>query len=111
MNLRTEKSIALLTVILVVFVLVMLSSVMIALLSNQTRLVEHGISRTKSKYANEAAMVSTLERLRRQDPWEGTHSVSGRYDDDAIDWLVNITNSSAGGLTAIDLSVDYAPSF
>ncbi|MBL7197868.1 MAG: hypothetical protein ISS47_07185 [Candidatus Omnitrophica bacterium] len=112
MVLVKEKSVALLTVIIIIFILMILSSVMLSLLSSQTRLIEHDISRVKSKYADEAAMVRQLELLRKNQGLEGTHSVSGRYDQASSFWTVDIDNiSTTPDLTEINLSTDYSSPF
>ncbi len=112
MNVAKEKGAALLTVIIIIFILLILSSVALNLLSNQTRLVEHDISRIKSKYANEAAMVRQLERLRNNELLESQHGVPGRYDDPGRNWDVKIDNSTTGsGLNEIELSINYTTPF
>lgn len=107
---RTKKGVALLTVITIVFILTILSTAMISLISSQTRFIEHGVARTKAKYANEAAMVRELERLRLNTSLEATHSVSGKYDNPSTDWIVSIVNTTTppiSGISEIDFTVDY----
>jgi len=111
MKLAKEKGVALLTVIIIIFILLILSSVSLNLLSNQTRLVEHDISRIKSKYANEAAMVRQLEALRKDHDLEDDHSVSGRYDLDDKYWTVDVDNTTTNGLNEIELSINYTTPF
>jgi len=112
MVLKTEKSAALMTILIMIFILMVLSTALLKLVSNQTRLVEHDISRIKSKYASEAAMVRNLEQYRRGvNPPDATHGVSGRFDDPLQNWNVGINSSyNAGiGVTVTDFEVDYSP--
>lgn len=109
-----QKGIALLTVIIIVLVLTILSSVMLSILANQTRYIEHNIARTKAKYATEATMVRKLDALRRDAAIELSHPVSGRYDDVGQFWAVNITRAAGSGISGtdqLDFSVDYSPNF
>ena len=116
MNLQTYKGAALLTVIIVIFILTILASVMLNLLSSQTRIVEHDISRVKSKYANEAIIVRQLELFRNNLTPETSSSVSGRYDDFGQNWAAIVTNKtipsgSLKNLMEINSTIDYQPSF
>lgn len=111
-----EKGVALLTVITIIFILLVLSATMLNLMSNQTRIVEHDISKVKSKYATEAVMVRELERLRRWNTTETSHPVSGRYDQSGTNWSVDVSSGTVpsgglAGLTELNITVDYAPTF
>lgn len=116
MNLSSEKSVAMLIVIMVIFTLTILSAVMLNLVSNQTRMVEHDISRLKAKYANEAAMVEVLELLRADTSPESHVFVSGRYDDLNENWSVVVKSGVVligdfADLTELNMTVDYSPQF
>jgi type II secretory pathway component PulK len=116
MNLSAEKGVALLTVVIIIFILLILSSVMINLISSQTRLVDHDISRVKAKYANEATAVRQIELFRRGMSQDASHQVSGRYDTSTGYWnaSVSVHTSTTSGLTDLDeinTTIDYAPSF
>ena len=111
---RKEKGVALLTIITIIFVLTILATAMISLIASQTRLVEHDLARTKARYANEAAMVREIERLRKNLTLEATHGVSGRYDNPGLDFVVSIVNTTTppiAGISEIDFSVDYNTTF
>jgi len=115
MVLTTNRSVALMTVIIIIFILTILASVMLSLLANQTRLIEHDISRTKAKYATEAAMVDQLDYARKHSgAFQGSVDVSGRYDDPGQDWDVDIISSPGGGLFGtdkLDINLNYSTSF
>jgi len=107
-----KKGIALLIVVAAVIVLTILSSVMLSVLSNQTRSIEHNIARTKAKYATEAAMVRSLDRLRRTDSVSSVHSVSGSHDNPGAYFNVDITStpsSSFPSTSQLDFTLDYDP--
>ncbi|MFC1709258.1 hypothetical protein ACFL2J_04285 [Candidatus Omnitrophota bacterium] len=110
-----DKGMALLTVVIIIFILMILSTVLISSLANQTRIVEHDISRIKAKYANEATMVRQHESLRRYNSTDTNHQVSGKFDS-AQNWLVSVSadNCTIPGLTdlfEINTTIDYAPTF
>lgn len=112
MILSNRKGIALLIVVAVVIVLTILSSVILSVLSNQTRYIEHNIARTKAKYATEAAMVRSLDRLRRTDTISSVHSVSGSHDnpDAYLDvYITNTTSSSFPDTSQLNFNLDYDP--
>lgn len=105
----TEKSAALITVIMLVIVLTILSSVILSLLANQSRLIEHGIARIKAKYATEATMVREVELARRGTSFESTHNVSGRYDNETKFWNIDIASGASPfpNTTELSISLNY----
>jgi Tfp pilus assembly protein PilX len=117
MNLPIEnRGAALITVVILIIVLTILSTVILSILSNQTRYIEHNIARTKSKYATEAAMVRALDSLRRLNTTDTSHNVSGRYDDFNQVWSVNITrgaitSGSFANTDQLNLSLNYSTGF
>ncbi|MDD5005975.1 MAG: hypothetical protein PHS93_05685 [Candidatus Omnitrophica bacterium] len=111
MVLSTDKGAALLTVIAIIFILMILSSVMLSLLANQTRLVEHDIARAKAKYATEAVMVRQIDNIRRTQSFLASpQSVTGRYDSDVQNWNVIFSNTTSTfpGTTKMNITLDYS---
>lgn len=113
--LKDKKAAALMTVLILVFILTILATVMLTLLSNQTRIIEHNVARTKIRYADEAAMVRELDHARRNlGAFEQTHDVSGKYDKDTQKWRITVQNGTGPitGTTQLNLtSEDYGPKF
>jgi len=108
--LNKDRGAALITVVILIIVLTILSTVMLSILSNQTRYIEHNISRTKAKYATEGVMVRALDDLRRTNTTSGPQTIPGRYDNSAQNWSVNVTREAGQGISSTDrlnLSVDY----
>jgi Tfp pilus assembly protein PilX len=107
-----ERGVALLVVVVMVLILAILASVILSLSSNQTRIVEHDISRIKSKYADEAAMVRQLDILRRNAANETSHPVTGRYDSDTQTWTVGVQKGPGPlGSVEINTTTNYTAAF
>ena len=112
--LSSKKSAALLTVIIIIIILTILASVMLSLLANQTRLIEHDIARTKAKYANEAIMVRQLDHIRLNSEFLGSNQhVSGKHDDLTENWNVEFDNTTSpfSNTTELNISIDYSTPF
>jgi Tfp pilus assembly protein PilX len=114
---KHNKGIALMTVVILIIILTILSSVMLSILANQNRYIEHNIARTKARYATEATMVRALDSLRRNPSQSetGVTTISGKYDNLGQYWNVGVGVTNAAtvniginvGVTAMILNVDY----
>ena len=101
-----RSGIALATVLILVIVLTLIAASMLTLLSNQVSLIEHDNFRTKSRYAEEAAMVRNLEKRRRGEDPDDTWQVG--------DIIVDIDWSAGGGINNTDqlnFTHDYSVTF
>lgn len=97
---------ALVTVVILIFILVTLGIALLSLLSSQVRLIEHDISRTYTRYAEEAAMVKTLELLRKNKTPPPSFNIDG------IDVTIGLSSGTGlNGTDALNLSHDYSVSF
>ena len=101
-----NKGMALVTVLIIIFVLTILTGVILTLLSNQVRLIEHDNARTESRYADEAVMVRELELLRKNLAVDTTFTI----DNMPID--VNYTPGAGINQTGVlNLTHDYSVIF
>lgn|SRR3989338_9020587 len=64
-----KRGVALLMVLGTVLVVVILANVIIAIISSQSRLTHHQVSRIQAYYAAQAGMNYALEMLRRPNGW------------------------------------------
>lgn len=63
-----KKGVILFIVIGVIMVVAMLSIVILRIISNQSRLTHHQLSRIQSQYAAKAGVLYALDKLRKNDP-------------------------------------------
>ena len=69
---------ALVTVMILIIILTLIAAALLGLQANQVRLITHDDRRTRARYAEEAAMVHQLERLRKKiTPDDTSHNVDG----------------------------------
>ncbi len=75
---RDKKGVILFIVIGVILVVVILSTVILRVISNQARLTHHQVSRIQAQYAARAGVIYALDKLRRNDdanwPATGTYT-------------------------------------
>lgn len=64
---RNNKGVVLLIVLVTLFVIVVLANIILALLSSQSRLTHHQVSRIQAYYADFGAMNYAIDKLRRGD--------------------------------------------
>ena len=60
-----KRGAALLTVLILIFILSILAGVLLTLLSSEAKLVSHGIFRSEMRHFTESGMVRQIELLRR----------------------------------------------
>ncbi|MDD5108850.1 MAG: hypothetical protein PHC29_05010 [Candidatus Omnitrophica bacterium] len=63
----TKKGIILLIVLGVILLVVTLTTVILRIISNQSRLTHHQVSRIQAQYAVKAGVIYALDKLRRND--------------------------------------------
>ena len=127
---RDSKGVVLFIVLGLILVVVVLAAVILSIISSQSRLTHHQVSRIKAYYAGKGMMNYASDMLRKG-TWSlpptgslyyGCHkgcidSVIENYDipDDAdIPYKIQITihpdNTGPGGVTAqLDIKTDYTP--
>ncbi|MDD5618656.1 MAG: hypothetical protein PHG69_06125 [Candidatus Omnitrophica bacterium] len=107
---KENKAVALITIVVLIFILTILSSAMLSILANQTRYVEHNVARAKAKYAAEATMIRELDVLRRTGTAESQHQVTGKYDTSQT-WTVSGSSAPGGGAfvntTQLNFTLNY----
>ena len=64
---RTNKGVILFMVIGVILVVVLFTGAMLKIISSQSRLTHHQVSRIQAQYAAKAAVLFALDKLRRND--------------------------------------------
>src|SRR3989338_4970543 len=64
MNPAHKKGTALFIVLATILIIVVLANVILAIISSQSRLTHHQVSRIQAQYAAQAGLVYTLEQLR-----------------------------------------------
>ncbi len=111
-----KKSLALMTVLIVVFIITCLAAVILHFVGNQAIIAEHKIRRSKAIYAARAGIISAMECL-RQDNCRGCSPIASKtskgscsYTDkiNGYDVKVTIDNDSTGeSKYKIDVSVNY----
>lgn len=109
---RTERALAILSMLIFLIIFTMMSGILMSLLSSHTRMMEHYIRRTKGYYAAEAGSVAAYESMR---------SGGGPYDQQ-VDWLYDLNGNPViqkyvsvydtgaagiGGSTEIYSDLDY----
>ncbi|MFA5287045.1 MAG: hypothetical protein WC394_02090 [Candidatus Omnitrophota bacterium] len=127
---NNKKGVILFIVLAVVMIVVILSGVILSIISSQSRLTNHQVSRIKAYYAAKGIMNYALERLRTGD-WVPTSdiqhacllpqgcidaAVSNDYpipEDPDITYKVQVAiypeNSALGNtVTQIDIKTEYA---
>jgi len=109
---------ALATVLIIIFIMTILAGIMLSMMSSQTMIVEGDISRIKSKYANEAAMVKALDWARTHGGnFSGTpggyYQIGGKYDDAGQHWDVDAVGWSGSSVNpqSFNLTTEYTSSF
>ncbi|MCX5699037.1 MAG: hypothetical protein NTX01_05025 [Candidatus Omnitrophica bacterium] len=77
---RDKRGIILFIVIGVIMVVVILATVVLRIISNQSRLTHHQVSRIQAQYAAKAGVLYALDKMRRNDDaacWPSTGSYTG----------------------------------
>jgi len=71
---RSEEGVILFIVIGIIMVVSVLAIVMLRIISNQSRLTHHQVSRIQAQYAAKAGIIYALDKLRRNDDssWSDT---------------------------------------
>lgn len=103
---RDYSGMALVTVLILIIILTLLAAVLLSLQASQVRLITHDDRRTRARYAEEAAMVHQVERLRKNLSPDANHNVDG------LD--VSMQYNSGAGVNGTDLltfSHDYGVVF
>ena len=113
-----NKSVALVTVIIFIGLIVSMSIALFTLMTSQIRLANHQVNRAKALYATEAAMVEATERLRRGDSLPSTsdidvdwHFLSGEQNPQGKNVTVDYDDTGSGPLGSNELNLtieDYS---
>lgn len=72
-----KKGVAIFMVLATILIVVVLANVIMTIVSNQSRLTRHEVNRIQAYYSAQAALVYTLDKIRRGD-WPATGG-SDRY--------------------------------
>ena len=76
---RDIKGVILFIVIGVIMVVIILSTVILRVIANQSRLTHHQVSRIQAQYAAKAGVIYALDMLRRNEPgWSAITTVVKR---------------------------------
>jgi len=76
--LPNKKGVAIFMVLATIMIVVVLANVVLAIISNQSRLTRHEVNRIQAYYSAQAALVYTLEKIRMTGGWPATGG-SDRY--------------------------------
>jgi len=109
-----KKGLALMTVLIIIFIITGLAAVVLYLMGNQAIIAEHKIKRSKAMYAARAGMISAMECLRR-DNCPGCSPIASHLpctytlnNINGYDVNVKIDNDTSGASKyKIDVSVSY----
>ncbi len=96
---------ALVTVLILIIILTLLAGTLLSLQANQVRLIAHGERRTRARYAEEAAMVHQLDKLRKYGMNDSNINIDG------IDVTMSIGPSGMSGIDELNFSHDYTVVF
>jgi len=73
--LHSKKGVAIFMVLATIMIVVVLANVVLAIISNQSRITRHEVGRVQAYYAAQAGLVFALERLRNGSwTYSGTNS-------------------------------------
>lgn len=107
-----EKGVVLYLVLGILLVVVVLANVILAIISSQSRLTHHQVSRIQAYYATQAAMNLTFENLRTGVWATGSYTLCNSgctVNDPDIPFRVsiNISDPAANGVRTINLTSNY----
>ena len=97
-----RKGVILVVIIGVMLVIFTLALAALFLMTQQSRIAEHKIKRTKAFFAAQAGMVYALEQLRKGDAIVSPHSVSPATPTQGYPVNANITVNAGAGVGGTD---------
>ena len=109
----SEKGVAMLIVIGTLMVVMILANVILQIMSNQSRLTHHQLSRIQAYYAGMAGINYALEKLRQNDAaWTvaGNHVITENFPSSIASVTVSVgdpVNSPISGTRTVSATVDY----
>jgi len=95
-----------------IFIVTILGTVILAIITSQSRLMHHQVSRIQASYAAQAGMNLAFERLRNGNTGNFSLCNTGcTYDDSDIPYRVDVTIGAPGsgisGTRQIDIRATY----
>ena len=105
-----KKGVVLVVVIGVMLVIFTLAVAALFLMTQESRIAEHKIKRTKAFFAAQAGMVYALEQLRNGNPIVSPHSVNSTVPTPGYPINANIVVNAGAGIDGTDeviISVTY----
>lgn len=105
-----KKGIVLVVIIGVVLVIFTLALAALFLMTQESRIAEHKIKRTRAFFAAQAGMIYALEQLRKGDAIVSPHSVGPAVPTQGYPLNANITINAGvgiGGTDEVIVSVTY----
>ena len=105
-----KKGVVLVVVIGVMLVIFTLALAALFLMTQESRISEHKIKRTRAFFAAQAGMVFALEQLRRGDAIISPHSVDSAVPTQGYPLTADITVNAGVGIAGTDeviISVTY----
>jgi type II secretory pathway component PulK len=110
----SQKGLAIVSMLIFVVMFSILASVLLSLVSSQTRLMEHYIRRIKGYYVAEAGAISAWDALRRKSSFSSSLPVEWVYDKgtgNPYGWhpatVTAQANMGINGTTLISSTADY----